>query len=525
MNWFSNIADGLGDLFNVGSTIGASNNMKADDVLKTKSVLNAVGHYKAPDFGITEIPDTPMIEGLKNFQASNGLKVDGVMKPKGPTENALAQTLANQGVSATDLLEKAKTSSIHLDQANLPSTPAKTSWSAQAAFGGNSQSQKKPRQKIDPTTGLVDPLAFAPKGKMPTQKQWDEVAKLQPQEARTVIVPKGDSVEQRLLSMMMHPDYAKKRNPAVVKHIQGEFKRAFPGNMEYDETGKMVQPIAAIMADDIRAYDSGGELQAMNFQPKAGTASDEAFTYTFSDDGKKTSQVSSYKAKSTGAKGRNERRENLRAEGDDHEWEAGDFIKMLKDNIMGVDPTQTHLRQYKDEWVKDKKDTIKKMAGKYNLPPEMLAGLAWSELGGEPDSLDKIWNLGLQVIPYKPSNQVSAGDVSIQLRHVAKMEGLDPEKLTFQQEQQLIRRLQNEDYNLEVVARHIADMRDTTFPNLKGKVLNKDQIKRLGYMYNMGKDHPMLQPGKDLSEADQSTISNHGLDLMRKIERMRALIE
>lgn len=171
MNWFSNMADGLGDLFNVGSTIGASNNMKADDVLKTKSVLNAVGHYKAPDFGITEIPDTPMIEGLKNFQASNGLKVDGVMKPKGPTENALAQTLANQGVSATDLLEKAKTSSIHLDKANLPSTPAKTSWSAQAAFGGNSQSQKKPRQKIDPTTGLVDPLAFAPKGKMPTQKQ------------------------------------------------------------------------------------------------------------------------------------------------------------------------------------------------------------------------------------------------------------------------------------------------------------------------------------------------------------------
>jgi hypothetical protein len=104
-------------------------------------------------------------------------------------------------------------------------------------------------------------------------------------------------------------------------------------------------------------------------------------------------------------------------------------------------------------------------------------------------------------------------------------EGLDPDKLTFKQERQLMERLQNEDYNLEVVAWYIAKIRDKTFPDIDGQALTDDQIKRLGYMYNMGSGHPMLMSGSNLSKVDQSGISKYGLDLMEKLERMRSLIE
>ncbi len=211
--------------------------------------------------------------------------------------------------------------------------------------------------------------------------------------------------------------------------------------------------------------------------------------------------------------------------GDDHLWGVDDFAIMQMENAFGVNPSESRLRRHKDGWISDKKNSIKRAAEKYGLPPEMLAGITWSEVGGEPDSADKFKHLVLQLPGFKPSNQLSAGDVSIQLRHVAKMEGLDPDNLTFTQERQLINRLQNEDYNLEMVARHLAEMRDNVFPEQREQPLTDDQIKRLGYMYNMGEHHPLLQPDKDLNEADKSGISNYGFDLMRKLERMRMLLK
>lgn len=243
----SNFADGVGDLFNVGSTVSTSSNIKPDDVLKTKTALNAVGSYDVPDFGITDIPDTGMIDGLKNFQANNGLKVDGVMKPGGPTENALGQTLVNQGISTTDMLEKVKTPSITpMPDMPKPVSPPQTSWSAPAPLGETPKPSRLILPKIDPMTGLEDPLASAPKGKMPTKKQWEEVAKMQQQNAKTAIIPQGDTVDQRIRSMMSDKRYDDKHDTRLREHVQKQFQNAYPGNLEYDETGKMIQPTAAI---------------------------------------------------------------------------------------------------------------------------------------------------------------------------------------------------------------------------------------------------------------------------------------
>jgi hypothetical protein len=134
--------DRFKDIFSVGNTISQSSNIKPDDVLKTKNALAQIGHYEVPSFGITDTPDMGMINGLKDFQQNNGLKVDGIMKPNGPTESKIGETLANQTFQSSDVLEKTK------------GTP-------------------KPKvPKIDPLTGL--PEIKMPKPKKPVVNVWGQ---------------------------------------------------------------------------------------------------------------------------------------------------------------------------------------------------------------------------------------------------------------------------------------------------------------------------------------------------------------
>jgi hypothetical protein len=140
--------DQLNSFFSVGNTISQSSNTQPDDVLKTKTALAQTGDYAVPDYGITDIPDMGMIDGLKKFQQKNGLKVDGVMKPGGPTEAKLGETMVNQGISNTDLLE-------------------------------STQPKQKPQpKKIDPLTGL--PEVEMPKLKKSKANPWFQSPKIKP---------------------------------------------------------------------------------------------------------------------------------------------------------------------------------------------------------------------------------------------------------------------------------------------------------------------------------------------------------
>lgn len=80
--------------FNVRKTLSRSVNVDPDDVLKLKSTLSGLGHYKVPKWGITPYPDQDLFRGVEGFQKKNKLKIDGVLKPGGPTEKKLNKTLA-----------------------------------------------------------------------------------------------------------------------------------------------------------------------------------------------------------------------------------------------------------------------------------------------------------------------------------------------------------------------------------------------------------------------------------------------
>ena len=70
-----------------------------DDVLQVKRVLDDLGYYKKPRYGITEYPDKDMFSGIRDFQKDNDLKIDGILKPNGETEKALDKAFKVSGRS------------------------------------------------------------------------------------------------------------------------------------------------------------------------------------------------------------------------------------------------------------------------------------------------------------------------------------------------------------------------------------------------------------------------------------------
>lgn len=75
--------------------VGRNSEGNQEDVLPVKNNLKSLGYYKEPDYGMTEYPDEEMFNGISNFQKKYNLKVDGIMKPNGETENKLNEVLAS----------------------------------------------------------------------------------------------------------------------------------------------------------------------------------------------------------------------------------------------------------------------------------------------------------------------------------------------------------------------------------------------------------------------------------------------
>ncbi|MBF0354999.1 MAG: peptidoglycan-binding protein [Alphaproteobacteria bacterium] len=64
------------------------------DIVNAKRALLQLGYYQPPGGGaIGAWVDGPLFEGIRRFQRDNRLKVDGVMRPGGPTEAVMNRRL------------------------------------------------------------------------------------------------------------------------------------------------------------------------------------------------------------------------------------------------------------------------------------------------------------------------------------------------------------------------------------------------------------------------------------------------
>ena len=235
-----------------------------------------------------------------------------------------------------------------------------------------------------------------------------------------------------------------------------------------------------------------------------------------------------------------------------HEWGwwAAAWRGSVEKALMGagwLDGGRTSLAQYKDRWVKDHRTSIRVLAREYRIPPEVLAGIAWIEVGGDPDDLDALKHVGatldhvgdgvlfgLDVKDFTPRPEmVSFGDVQIQLRNVARLAGVEGPP-DFWQRREIIKLLKDEQYNLGVVAKFVADGLDARYPNRTAETFSREMTLYAGYGYNAG--FPAVDgairdrtgdggSALDALESLQSGWrSREGHDLDRHLPRMRDLL-
>lgn len=78
-------------MFVLKTLFSRSNPMAVTDLKNTKMALHKLGYYTIPPH--RDWTDDSTFNGLESFQRDNGLKVDGLMRPGGPTEASLNRNL------------------------------------------------------------------------------------------------------------------------------------------------------------------------------------------------------------------------------------------------------------------------------------------------------------------------------------------------------------------------------------------------------------------------------------------------
>lgn len=175
-------------------------------------------------------------------------------------------------------------------------------------------------------------------------------------------------------------------------------------------------------------------------------------------------------------------------------WGVIDFLawQVVPPQIGGGRP---YIKKFKDAWIRFHKQRIKSSALAYRLPPELLAGVCWIEVGGDPNFIDRVafeirsfdWSGPVFVDKHltvsNHPTKTSLGSVSMQLRTASQTLGIDVRELSTDQLRDLSKCLENDLFNIELAARHLRQLVNhdkLTTP------LSMESVRIVGARYNRG---------------------------------------
>jgi hypothetical protein len=177
-----------------------------------------------------------------------------------------------------------------------------------------------------------------------------------------------------------------------------------------------------------------------------------------------------------------------------NEWDSGDFIEWQARSRISKEAGEQYINDFKNQWVRGYKKFIIEAANEFNIPPRLLAAIAWREVGGDPHFLDtgahSFRSLG--IFSGAP-NETSFGDLSVQIRRAAEALGYDPNQLNGKQENRIISSLQDSRQNIFIAAKHLSDLRDKYLPGREPNALSERDLLALAGAYNVGPIYPTLE--------------------------------
>ena len=184
------------------------------------------------------------------------------------------------------------------------------------------------------------------------------------------------------------------------------------------------------------------------------------------------------------------------------------FWKIMPERFGGGIP---YIQHFKDAWVQNNKLRILAAAGRWTLPPPLLAGVCWIEVGGDPNFIDGIafavrgfdwsgpdWVDHHLTVTSNPA-KTSFGSVSVQLRTAAQTLGKNPTTMSHRELGELATLLERDASNIEIVARLLRQLADHDGFSANLPALSSEQIKIIGARYNRGSSLSLDQIKKNTS--------------------------
>ena len=200
----------------------------------------------------------------------------------------------------------------------------------------------------------------------------------------------------------------------------------------------------------------------------------------------------------------------------EYKWTIGDIVKW---KTTGGDD---YIHKEKIGFIKNYKDVILDAAEKYNIPPVLLAGVAYVEYGGDPMWIDDIayavrsfdWSgpkwVDENLTITKNPDFTSFGNTSIQVRRALEMLGYDASSAS---RKAVIDSLKDPIQNIYLTACHLNILQNVDYKGKKPADLTDDEIKVIASRYNLGPDIPL----NDVETGYGERIYNNKDDILKAL--------
>ncbi|WP_405550045.1 hypothetical protein [Streptomyces microflavus] len=154
------------------------------------------------------------------------------------------------------------------------------------------------------------------------------------------------------------------------------------------------------------------------------------------------------------------------------------------------------------DWIRANSAHIKDAAAYTGLPADMIAGIAWQEVQGDPKWVDdvsdnyrqnqhEVWP-EFQWVADKvgltgEADQTSMGPIAIQIRRSAEVLGYDPENMTQAQRDEVERATQDPATNVYIASEYLAQLKaESSFADVPADQMTRAQYEELAARYNGG---------------------------------------
>lgn len=180
-------------------------------------------------------------------------------------------------------------------------------------------------------------------------------------------------------------------------------------------------------------------------------------------------------------------------------WNTADFIRWNStiDITRGGAPVEGESeKDFKLRWIRDNREVINSAAAQYGIPANVLAGIAYKEVGGKPLGLDDTTDWMRQHLPSwlrdgtpveGDPDRTSYGPMAVQVRRAAEVLGYDPESLSERQRDEIVGSLKDPKENVFIAAQYLSNLKQSSdFALTDPGQMTEEQGQELAARYNGG---------------------------------------